>query len=207
MQININHMASRLFWSAVFIACSKWLDGCRNIWLAEWMNESVIHSECGYIFLLWQKTNFWSYSWNVGGCNSKLSLINPIQPSRDHLLLVQCRIPRLSVHLSPQPSSIHLPMHRWSTPGSRHCLDRSPSASIQWQPLFSSLHFLDISCSTVFCCSHSRLALPFNTAQLVSFSISFSCLAPGVPWGSFFTLCSFSAPAMLSPSHDHNLWG
>lgn len=134
---------------------AKWMDVEIYDWLAEWMNESVIHSECGYIFLLWQKTNFWSYSWNVGGCNSKLSLINPIQPSRDHLLLVQCRIPRLSVHLSPQPSSIHLPMHRWSTPGSRHCLDRSPSAFVQWQPLFSSLHFLDISCSTVFCCSHS----------------------------------------------------
>lgn len=95
---------------------AKWMDVEISNWLSEWMNESVIHSECGYIFLLWQKTNFWSYSRDVGGCNSKLSLINPIQPSRDHLLLVQCGIPRLSVRLSPQPSSIHLNLHRWSTP-------------------------------------------------------------------------------------------
>lgn len=186
---------------------AKWMDVEIYDWLAEWMNESVIHSECGYIFLLWQKTNFWSYSWNVGGCNSKLSLINPIQPSRDHLLLVQCRIPRLSVHLSPQPSSIHLPLHRWSTPGSRHCLDRSPSASYSGSHCSHHCTSLTFPVPLCFAAVTPWLALPFSTAQLVSFSISFSCLAPGVPWGSFFTLCSFSAPAMLSPSHDHNLWG
>lgn len=177
---------------------AKWMDVEISNWLAEWMNESVIHSKCGYIFLLWQKNNFWSYSRDVGGCNSKLSLINPIQPSRDHLLLVQCAIPRLSVHLSPQLSSIHLNLHRWSTPR-KQALLRWVTLSLCPSLTFPApLHFAAIT---------PWLALPFNTAQLASFSISFSCLAPGVPRGSFFTLCSFSAPVMLSPSHDHNLWG
>lgn len=111
---------------------AKWMDVEISDWLVEWMNESVIHCECCYSFLLWHRANFWSYSWDVEGCNSKLSLINPIQTSWDHLLLVHCRLHRPSVYLSPrertpfsQPSSI---------PGNTH--EPSPYRK---QALFRSL--------------------------------------------------------------------
>lgn len=122
-------------------------------------------------FLLWQKTNFLSYSWDVGGCNSKLSLINPIQPSRDHLLLVQCRIPRLCIWVT------------WI------CIDEAlQEAGIAYmghpQPLYSGSHSshhctsLTFPAPVSFAAVTPWLALPFTTAQLASFSISFFLPCP-----------------------------
>lgn len=149
----------------------------------------------------------------MGGWNSKLRLISPIQPSRDHLLLVQCRISGLPAHLSPErwchfPAPIHsveyvFPEHLL---GTDIILVVSPLTSLQQWLLFSSPTFLKFP-SSLDSAIFRFPCFPFSSAKLASFSVSFPYLAPGVPWGSFLTLCSFSAPAMLSPGHDHNLWG
>lgn len=119
-----------------------------------------------------------------GRLHSKLSLINPIQPNRDHLLLVQCRIPRLSVHLSPQPSSIHLTMHR----------EDPQEAGLLSRVTLTSLHFLTFPGSAVFCCSRCLAcpALHYSTIGFLFYLFFLPCprSSPRLPFRPLFFLCS-----------------
>lgn len=118
------------FLSAIFIPWSKWLlkNGYINIWLtgwlvAEWMNEGLNFFSFWKLlhFLLCQWAIFWSYSkysLDVGGCNSNLSLINPVQPLEDILpvmMLVQCSILRLYCIWTPKGGGHFLKTHSFGT--------------------------------------------------------------------------------------------
>lgn len=135
----------------------------------------------------------------------KFNLLNLEQLSEDHLALVWCSAPEpqcvLSTHSLTGTHTTEYPRRV------RHCfrcitmdLETAIVAVFDTYSVFkfplpldsAMLHFP---------------SFPSLSAKFASFSISFSNLALGAPWGSVFALCSFSAPVILNLGYDHNLWG